>query len=126
MLESEVVARGASSRHRFERAQRLLARGDLAGARIELEAVSAERPDDADVWYLLAMIFDMLDGKVARMAGVTSSFGAYLDSLSDAISFGVAIAGKGRAVSSDNAIASRSRPSSTVASFTTIARSRRG
>jgi CDP-diacylglycerol--serine O-phosphatidyltransferase len=39
---------------------------------------------------LLAMVFDVLDGKVARMAGVTSSFGAYLDSLSDAISFGVA------------------------------------
>lgn len=39
---------------------------------------------------LLAMLFDMLDGKVARMTGVTSDFGAYLDSLSDAISFGVA------------------------------------
>jgi len=39
---------------------------------------------------LLAMVFDVLDGKVARMAGVTSRFGAYLDSLSDAISFGVA------------------------------------
>ena len=39
---------------------------------------------------LLAMVFDLLDGKVARMAGVTSKFGAFLDSLSDAISFGVA------------------------------------
>jgi len=39
---------------------------------------------------LLAMLFDLLDGKVARMAGLTSRFGAYIDSLSDAISFGVA------------------------------------
>jgi len=39
---------------------------------------------------LLAMLFDMLDGKVARMAGMSSRFGGQLDSLCDAISFGVA------------------------------------
>jgi CDP-diacylglycerol--serine O-phosphatidyltransferase len=39
---------------------------------------------------LLAMVFDVLDGLVARRAGTTSRFGAYLDSLSDAVSFGVA------------------------------------
>ncbi|MHC4547270.1 MAG: CDP-diacylglycerol--serine O-phosphatidyltransferase [Planctomycetota bacterium] len=39
---------------------------------------------------MVAMIFDVLDGMVARKAGITSRFGAYLDSLSDAISFGVA------------------------------------
>ena len=39
---------------------------------------------------LFAMIFDMLDGRVARMARWTSDFGAQLDSLCDAISFGVA------------------------------------
>ncbi len=38
----------------------------------------------------LAMIFDGLDGRVARFARVTSDFGGQLDSLSDAISFGVA------------------------------------
>jgi CDP-diacylglycerol--serine O-phosphatidyltransferase len=37
-----------------------------------------------------AMIADMLDGRVARLSGTTSSFGGQLDSLSDAISFGVA------------------------------------
>jgi CDP-diacylglycerol--serine O-phosphatidyltransferase len=37
-----------------------------------------------------AMIADMLDGRVARLSGATSSFGGQLDSLSDAISFGVA------------------------------------
>jgi CDP-diacylglycerol--serine O-phosphatidyltransferase len=38
----------------------------------------------------LAMIFDALDGRVARMSHVTTEFGGQLDSLSDAISFGVA------------------------------------
>lgn len=37
-----------------------------------------------------SMIFDFLDGKVARMLGVSSKFGAELDSLSDFVSFGVA------------------------------------
>jgi CDP-diacylglycerol--serine O-phosphatidyltransferase len=39
---------------------------------------------------LLAMIADMLDGRVARMSQSTSSFGGQLDSLCDVISFGVA------------------------------------
>jgi CDP-diacylglycerol---serine O-phosphatidyltransferase len=38
----------------------------------------------------LAMVFDMLDGRLARWARKTSDFGAQLDSLCDAISFGVA------------------------------------
>jgi CDP-diacylglycerol---serine O-phosphatidyltransferase len=38
----------------------------------------------------LAMIADMMDGRVARLTRTTSSFGGQLDSLSDAISFGVA------------------------------------
>jgi len=38
----------------------------------------------------LAMVFDGLDGRVARFARVTSDFGGQLDSLSDAISFGAA------------------------------------
>ena len=38
----------------------------------------------------LAMIADVLDGRVARLTQTTSSFGGQLDSLSDAISFGVA------------------------------------
>jgi len=39
---------------------------------------------------LLAMLFDGLDGAAARWAGQTSRFGAELDSLCDAISFGAA------------------------------------
>ncbi len=39
---------------------------------------------------LVAMIFDALDGRLARLARRTSEFGAQLDSLSDIVSFGVA------------------------------------
>jgi CDP-diacylglycerol--serine O-phosphatidyltransferase len=38
----------------------------------------------------LAMIADMLDGRLARMSHSTSSFGGQLDSLCDVISFGLA------------------------------------
>ncbi|WP_442790388.1 CDP-diacylglycerol--serine O-phosphatidyltransferase [Nocardia sp. CDC153] len=37
-----------------------------------------------------AAIFDMLDGRIARMLDATTKMGAELDSLSDAIAFGVA------------------------------------
>jgi CDP-diacylglycerol---serine O-phosphatidyltransferase len=37
-----------------------------------------------------AIILDMLDGRIARLTGTTSDFGAQLDSLADAVSFGVA------------------------------------
>ncbi len=39
---------------------------------------------------LLAMIADMLDGRLARISKSTSSFGGQLDSLCDIISFGIA------------------------------------
>lgn len=39
---------------------------------------------------MAAGIFDLLDGRVARMLNIASKFGAELDSLADAISFGVA------------------------------------
>jgi CDP-diacylglycerol--serine O-phosphatidyltransferase len=42
------------------------------------------------VFILLACIFDLLDGRVARMGGVESPFGREFDSLADLISFGVA------------------------------------
>ncbi|MGK5082540.1 CDP-diacylglycerol--serine O-phosphatidyltransferase [Bdellovibrionota bacterium FG-1] len=42
-------------------------------------------------WAILAAaIFDMLDGRVARLAKATSEFGVQYDSLSDLISFGMA------------------------------------
>ncbi len=38
----------------------------------------------------LAMVFDMLDGRMARLAKATSDFGGELDSLADMLSFGAA------------------------------------
>ena len=38
----------------------------------------------------VAIIIDMLDGRVARMTGTTSAFGVEFDSLADLISFGMA------------------------------------
>lgn len=38
----------------------------------------------------LGMVFDMLDGKVARWTGGSSAFGAQLDSFADALTFGCA------------------------------------
>ena len=38
----------------------------------------------------VAMVLDMLDGRIARMTGTTSEFGVQLDSLADIISFGMA------------------------------------
>lgn len=42
------------------------------------------------IFILLACIFDMLDGRVARTAGLVSPFGREFDSLADIISFGAA------------------------------------
>lgn len=39
---------------------------------------------------LLALLFDGLDGRVARLTGTTSRFGVEFDSLADIVSFGVA------------------------------------
>lgn len=44
----------------------------------------------ASVAILIAVIFDGLDGRVARLTNTTSKFGAEYDSLADVISFGVA------------------------------------
>jgi len=61
-------------------------------------ASKADVPGDKPISYfavagymvVLAMIADMLDGRLARMSQSTSSFGGQLDSLCDMISFGVA------------------------------------
>jgi CDP-diacylglycerol---serine O-phosphatidyltransferase len=38
----------------------------------------------------VALVLDMLDGRIARMTGTTSEFGLQLDSLADLVSFGMA------------------------------------
>ncbi len=56
-------------------------------------AADAERLALIEVagWVIfLGMVFDALDGTVARLSGTTSPFGANLDSLADVVTFGVA------------------------------------
>ncbi len=63
-----------------------------------LDAVIAQRAggDPAQnihlaIWFILgACIFDLLDGRLARLGGNESSFGREFDSLADIVSFGVA------------------------------------
>ena len=53
---------------------------------------SAETPGDlaqAGVLILFAMVFDGIDGRVARLTKTQTEFGLHLDSLADVISFGV-------------------------------------
>jgi CDP-diacylglycerol--serine O-phosphatidyltransferase len=59
--------------------------GQFAAGRLHLSYFAI-----AGYMILIAMIADMLDGRLARMSKSTSSFGGQLDSLSDVISFGVA------------------------------------
>ena len=52
--------------------------------------------ETATVLVFFAMVFDALDGRVARMTGQTTPFGAQLDSLADMVTFGVAPAFLGK------------------------------
>ncbi len=47
-------------------------------------------PDHAALGIVLAMAFDIFDGRVARLTNATSKFGGEYDSLADVVSFGVA------------------------------------
>jgi CDP-diacylglycerol--serine O-phosphatidyltransferase len=60
---------------------------------IRIVSKDAPSPDDvyrAAVLLIFAMLFDLMDGRVARMTRTQSAFGLQLDSLADIISFGVA------------------------------------
>jgi CDP-diacylglycerol--serine O-phosphatidyltransferase len=52
--------------------------------------LATEHFDRAAVNIGFAVLFDFLDGSVARLAGATSEFGIELDSIADVISFGIA------------------------------------
>lgn len=53
-------------------------------------ALASERPYAACLALVGASLCDMIDGRVARVVGARSSFGAELDSLADIVSFGLA------------------------------------
>lgn len=62
--------------------------GDYAAAHVGQSALELYTQA---VWFiLLAVVFDSLDGRLARWGGRTSLFGAEFDSLADVVSFGVA------------------------------------
>ena len=58
-----------------------------------IEAISRDTPlhlDWAAIAILIAIPFDALDGRIARMTNTASDFGKEFDSLADLISFGMA------------------------------------
>jgi CDP-diacylglycerol---serine O-phosphatidyltransferase len=61
----------------------------FAGFYAIVQAMGA-RYEHAAIAIFVAMVFDGLDGRVARLTRTQSAFGAELDSLSDMVSFGVA------------------------------------
>ncbi len=69
----------------------------FAAIAIASKIIPSEPADKNDFFFAIsgwliiaAMVFDMLDGYVARLSKTASKFGGELDSLCDAISFGVA------------------------------------
>ena len=68
----------------------LLTTGNLAAGFFAIVRASAGDLDGAGFAIFLAIVFDMLDGRVARMARATSRFGLEYDSIADTVSFGVA------------------------------------
>ena len=63
----------------------------LEGAFIETIARTPQQLYEQAVWFILvAVFFDMLDGRMARMTNKESLFGKEFDSLADVVSFGLA------------------------------------
>ncbi len=61
--------------------------GNLACGFFSILAASKGNFAQAGWLILFAMVFDMFDGRIARMLGGESSFGVEMDSLADAVSF---------------------------------------
>lgn len=68
----------------------LLTTGNLACGFLALLLTARERYTEAALAILLAMVMDVLDGRVARLIKATSQFGVEYDSLADVVSFCVA------------------------------------
>ncbi len=65
---------------------------------VGLSASAQARVALAGWMILLGMVFDALDGRIARITRTTTNFGGQLDSLADVVSFGVAPALLGKAL----------------------------
>ena len=64
--------------------------GNIFAGFLSLIATLGGEYEKAAIAIGIAVILDGLDGRVARLANVASDFGVQLDSLADAISFGIA------------------------------------
>src|SRR5882762_2941268 len=81
-------------RHRFRRGvyllPSLLTMGNMfCGYACVVYAMRGEY-ETAAPFIGIAVVLDMLDGRIARMTGTASAFGVEFDSLADVISFGMA------------------------------------
>jgi CDP-diacylglycerol--serine O-phosphatidyltransferase len=83
-------------RHRIRRLKTLpvlptlLTAGNLSSGITAILCAAHNMLEAGAIMVFVAMVCDMLDGKVARMTKTDGPFGAELDSLSDVVSFGVA------------------------------------
>jgi len=68
----------------------LLTTGAMFGGFYSILSAMSGRFEAAAIAIFVAMLFDGLDGRVARMTNTQSDFGVQYDSLSDMVSFGVA------------------------------------
>ena len=68
----------------------LLTTGNLFCGFLALLLTTQGRYTDAAIAVFVAMVMDLLDGRVARLMKATSQFGVEYDSLADVVSFGVA------------------------------------
>lgn len=68
----------------------LLTAGNLFLGVISIILVFNDKPENAAMMVIIAMLLDGVDGRVARALDAQSEFGKELDSLADVISFGVA------------------------------------
>ncbi|MFA5976089.1 MAG: CDP-diacylglycerol--serine O-phosphatidyltransferase [Elusimicrobiota bacterium] len=68
----------------------ILTLSNLAAGMVSVLFASNGHYTSASWAILVGIVMDMMDGRVARWAGATSQFGLELDSLCDAVTFGVA------------------------------------
>lgn len=68
----------------------LITTASLFAAFYAIIAATKGKFDHAAIAIFIAMIADALDGRIARLTGAQSAFGAEYDSLSDMVSFGIA------------------------------------
>lgn len=68
----------------------LLTTGNLAAGFFAIVKASTGEPLVASYAIFVAAVFDVLDGRAARLLGNESRFGAEYDSIADTVSFGVA------------------------------------